>query len=1198
MLQLKDVTKSYKTAGFEQRALDGLSVTFRENEFAAILGPSGSGKTTLLNIIGGLDHPDAGDLVIDGISTQKYRDRDWDTYRNNRIGFVFQSYNLIPHQTVLANVELALTLSGVHKSERQRRAKRVLADVGLTEHINKKPSQLSGGQMQRVAIARALVNNPDILLADEPTGALDSKTSLQVMDILKKVANDRLVIMVTHNAELADNYANRIVNLSDGRVVSDSNPYAPATVTSSGKDIHRTAMSFLTSLSLSLSNLLTKKGRTIMTALAGSIGIIGIAAILSVANGVNAYIANVEEETLSQYPLTISRSGIDLTALMVDSGTTDSSASSDSTSSGSTDTSSTGTTGTTGTTGSATVPAGHVREVSMLSNLFSSVSTNDLASLKQFLDDDSQSQIAQYVNAIEYSYDLTPQIYLGNTSSGVYQANPGLISRMQASASGGMSSTLQSSFSLGMTMSVFSQLPNDSSLYENQYDVLAGRWPEAYNECVLVLGNNYRVSDYTLYTLGLRDPAILQQMIDDFSNQKEVVLPANNQSFSFQEFMNVDLRLVPAAEYYSYDSNYDVYVDRRDDTTYMSNLVAHAEPLHIVGVVGPAPDSTLSPLSTGVNYTPQLISYLMQQSAADPLVQKQLDNPGVDVFTGKTFEEANQSQGQSNFDMSKLLTIDTSGLSSAFNLDSSSMGSINFSNLIDPTSLLTSLPAMPSIDLASVLAHLDLSTLPMAGLTNFATSVLTSYLTDRMPDLATQVNQLAAGYQTWLGQPSSADPAVTNAAVLMAEIAPAIDATTVSALTSAAMTDFLAWAPLNAPGFNVADTTTYAAALQLWMAQPYTTLWFPAVTDTTLTNGDVLLGVIGSSVDSNLLMTALTNSVSSYLSDSNITIDSLTTTVAADFTTWLSDPTVAAAVQSSFAQNVDLTPFLNALSAQLSAYLQQAMTAYMMQFMTALQAQLASGLSTAMGQLSSNLSSAMNIDPATFAQAFKFNLSQDDLAALMMSMMNRQTKSLDGNLKLLGYADPTNPSQISIYPKDFVSKQSVLDILNGYNQRMKDSSEPDKVVVYTDIVGALMSSVTDIVNMISYVLIAFVAISLVVSSIMIGIVTYISVLERKKEIGILRSIGASKGDIAKVFNSETLLIGLVAGIIGISATLLLSIPANIIVYNWQGVRDIAQLPLVPALILIGISCLLSLVAGIIPSAAASRRDPVEALRSE
>ncbi|MEA5052787.1 MAG: ABC transporter ATP-binding protein, partial [Propionicimonas sp.] len=557
MLQLHDVRKSYTTAGFTQVALDDVSVSFRDNEFVAVLGPSGSGKTTLLNIVGGLDHYDGGNLVIDGIPTENYRDRDWDSYRNNRIGFVFQSYNLIPHQSVVANVELALTLSGVSRSARHERALAALDQVGLAEHAHKLPSQLSGGQMQRVAIARALINDPEILLADEPTGALDSKTSVAIMGLLTRIAGDRLVIMVTHNAELADQYATRVVQLKDGVIVADSDPYLPEQAGTSEKPGRRTSMSFLTAIALSFSNLMTKKGRTLMTAFAGSIGIVGIAAILALANGVNAYIKHVEEDTLSVYPLTIASQGFDMTAMLAASagGGQDDSADSP-----------------------AADGSGEVREARTLKRMFSSIGANDLASLKKYLDGDGGG-ISSSVNSIQYSYNVTPQIF--STAGGkVRQVNPdNSFSPLGFSAADSTNALLSAS----MSTNVFAAMPDDTRLVEGQYDVLAGHWPTSYDETVLVLSPGGRVSDFLLYAMGLRDPAELDEMVKQMADDEEIVTPSDSRSFTYDQLMAVDFTLVNATDYYVHDAVYDVWTDKSGDEKFLRDLVADGAELRIAG---------------------------------------------------------------------------------------------------------------------------------------------------------------------------------------------------------------------------------------------------------------------------------------------------------------------------------------------------------------------------------------------------------------------------------------------------------------------------------------------------------------------------------------------------------------------------------------------------------------------------------------
>jgi len=1212
VLQLVSITKAYETAGFKQTALDKLSVTFRDNEFAAILGPSGSGKTTLLNIIGGLDRADSGDLLIDGVSTKLYKDRDWDTYRNNRIGFVFQSYNLIAHQTVLANVELALTLSGVSKSERRRRAAQALDEVGLSDHLHKRPSQLSGGQMQRVAIARALVNNPKIVLADEPTGALDSTTSLQIMDLLTHIAKDRLVVMVTHNPDLAHDYANRTVTLSDGRILSDSNPVAPlpaagaeepagttdnaavteaaaeatteatgatagtratAEAASTAKPPKHSSMSFLTSIALSFSNLMTKKGRTIMTAFAGSIGIIGIAAILALATGVNGYINNVEKETLSQYPLSINKSGIDLTSLLTSSGLGGGS-SSNKTSNGST---------------TASAQADTVQENSILSNVFKTINTNDLASLKTFLDDNSQSHINPYVSSIEYTYDITPQIYLADTSKQVWQANPDMISSMMSgsssaigsvgSGSGGGTSRASSAMSMGMSMSAFNPLPRDTSLVKDQYDVVAGSWPTSWDQCVLVLSPEGKTSDYIAYVLGLRDPAQLQKMLTDFSNQKSITVPAGNQDFSYDQIMGVDLRLVEPSDYYTWDSTYHVYVDRQSDQAYMKGLIAKAESLHICGIIKPKPGSNLTALRPGVCYSPKLIDYLMGRSAQSAIVKAQLAKPGIDVFTGKTFAEANKEGGMSGFDMSKMFAVNTKGLSSALGsglsgLNLGSMGNIKLPSTLNADTLMKNMPALPAMDLSKMLGTLKPSDLPLDGLSKFATAVLTDYLNARLPAGEQQAQQILDGFTAYLQSPAAQ-------ATITAALPKIVDTAGLNTLATNVLTEYLNYCGAH----GITNPQDMIAGFPAWISQPTVSAEITAQ----------LAPLINTDALNNLVMKL----VQDYLASSGLSINGLVGGVASDFSSWLSEPAVMAKVQKQFAADVNLNPLMKKISASLGAYLQQMLKGFMTQFMAVLQKQLSSAMASSKSQLTGMLSSGLgSFNPSSLAGLFNFKMTQDQLAQLILSMMGTQQKSYDNNLQTLGYADIAHPSSISIYPKDFASKQQVLNILDNYNTRMKQSGQPKKVVVYTDLVGALMSSVTSIINMISYVLITFVSISLIVSSIMIGIVTYISVLERKKEIGILRSIGASKRNISNVFNAEALITGLAAGLLGVGITALICIPANIIVNHLLNVENIAHLQLAPAAILVGISCLLSFVAGLIPAAAASRRDPVEALRSE
>ena len=1090
MLQLLNICKSYTTADFTQTALDNVSVSFRDNEFVAILGPSGSGKTTLLNIVGGLDHYDSGNLIIDGISTEQYKDKDWDAYRNNRIGFVFQSYNLIPHQTVLSNVELALTLSGVSRAERHDRAVAALQKVGLGDHVNKKPSQLSGGQMQRVAIARALINDPEILLADEPTGALDSKTSVQIMDLLTEIANDRLVIMVTHNPELAEDYATRIVTLTDGVIRSDTDPYEPTAedMRVSEKPARRTKMSFLTALSLSFKNLMTKKGRTLMTAFAGSIGIIGIAAILSLANGVNNYIKSVEEETLSEYPLQIQSTGFDMTSMMLGAAT-----------------------GAGGNTGEAEGDGNQdkVGVTEMVTNMFSSIGSNDLASLKEYLDS-GQSDIDQYTNAIEYTYNVAPQIYSSNTDK-LRQVNPD-----KSLSALGLGSTASSNSLMSMSMStdVFYEMPSDPNLYESQYDVKAGHWPENHNEVVLVLTGNGNISDFMLYTLGLRDANEFDDMVKKFAAEEEVTAPDNIEQPTYDDILGITFKLVQATDYYVHDDEFNVWKDKTDDTDYMRNLVNNGEDVKIVGIVQPREDATATMLSSGINYPSTLTDYVIEQAASSTIVKDQLAHPDTNVFTDKPFGEEDDGEG---FDMQSLFTIDGDAIQAAFKFDESALTSGLSGMSLDLSGLSLDMGSLPAFDGSSI--ALDPSSIDMSNLVDFS---------DIKLDLG--------------------------------DVQPTMD----SAKMQAAMEDIMA-------GFN----PWYANWAQEQVAQGKV----PTMEDGAKAYleseevqkkiADAIMGSIDMKQATEALQTQLQQQLSAKMQQAV--------------------PAMAQALESQLQASI---------TTAMSSYMQNVLGAYMQQMQTALETQVSAAMQQSMNQIAANMSNAMSIDESAFANAFQMNMDENDLTELMMSMMGKEDASYDNNLKKLGYADFNKPSGIDIYPIDFESKEKVIGILDAYNDRMTADGEDDKVITYTDFVGTLMASVTDIVNMISYVLVAFVAISLVVSSIMIGVITYISVLERKKEIGILRSIGASKGDISRVFNAETIIVGFTAGVIGIGLTMLACIPANAIVYSLFDVANVASLPWQAAVILVAISVFLTFLAGLIPSSAASRKDPVEALRSE
>lgn len=1115
MLQLHNVSKSYTTADFTQVALDDVSIAFRDNEFVAILGPSGSGKTTLLNIVGGLDHYDSGNLVIDGVATEDYKDRDWDTYRNNRIGFVFQSYNLIPHQTVLSNVELALTLSGISRHERRRRAIDALEQVGLKEHVHKKPNQLSGGQMQRVAIARALINDPEILLADEPTGALDSRTSAQVMALLTEIANDRLVIMVTHNPELAETYATRTVNLLDGRIADDSNPYRPEEDAArlSQKSVRKTSMSFLTAIALSFNNLMTKKGRTLMTAFAGSIGIIGIAAILALANGVNEYIASVEEDALSLYPLTIQSQGMDFTSLF--------GASSDM--AGGTDESDSGAGG--DSTDSA-AGEGDVQELRMMTRMFESVGSNDLAALKVYLDGNGGG-INDQVNLIQYSYNVTPQIFSSDTSEGVRQVNPD--TTFSALGFGAASST-NALMASGMSTNVFGELVDDIAIIEGQYDVKAGRWPTAYNETVVVLTPNGGVSDFMSYAMGLRDASELDAMVEQMVNDEEIVTPTDTRSFTHEQLMGVSFKVVNATDYYVYDEQYNVWTDKQTDTEYLKGLVESGEDIRIVGVVQAKDGSTATALQPGIYYTPALTARLVTEAAETEIVRMQLNEPATNVFSGRTFLDEEENPEREGFDMASLVTVDEDAMASMFSFDASKLA-------FDPSALDFSMEdfsldpsAMPALDPADLLAGLDLDD-ALAGLD----------LTSGLGEIDLEAALAGIDY-----------------AALIEGIDFRVDAEQVADVANRMVQGYLEFC--TAEGLDPVDTQTNFP-LFLASADGQAIL---AETESLFGGAETGLGELQSR-----LLAALAESLG----------DAVQSQVDA----------VSAAIGEQ-------------LQASMATYMQQVLSTLAQQITaelgTALQEQIGAVLESSMGQLTSNMSGLMAIDANAFGEIFQFNMDEEELTQLMLSMMGTEQSSYDGNLAKLGYADYAKPSSIDIYPVDFESKGRVIEILDGYNEQMEAEGADDKVITYTDIVGTLMSSVTDIVNVVSYVLVAFVAISLVVSSIMIGVITYISVLERIKEIGILRSIGASKRDIRRVFNAETLIVGFVAGLLGIVVTSLLIIPANAIIYANFDIENVAILPGIAAAALVAISMGLTFLAGLIPSSAASRKDPVEALRSE
>lgn len=1254
MLQIKDIHKEYRTGNLVQRALDGVSLSLRDNEFVAILGPSGSGKTTLLNIIGGLDRYDRGDLIINGISTKKYKDRDWDSYRNHTIGFVFQSYNLIPHQTVLANVELALTISGVSKSERRRRAKEALEKVGLGAQIHKKPSQMSGGQMQRVAIARALVNDPEILLADEPTGALDSDTSVQVMDLLQGVAKERLVVMVTHNPELAQLYATRIVTVKDGRILSDTDPFvidSESMAPPVHKNMGKSSMSFFTALSLSFQNLKTKKARTLLTSFAGSIGIIGIALILSISNGVDKYITNMEEETLSEYPLQIQSTGVDLTSMMMGAATAQS---------GKKD--------------------GEVGVAQMVTNMFSKMNSNDLESLKVYLDS-NESSISQYANSVEYTYSVSPQIFLENGKN-IRQVNPDKSFSAMGLGSGSSNSIMSST----MSTDVFHEMPEDADLYKDQYDVKAGRWPENYKECVLVLTSQGDISDFLQYTLGLRDGKELDDMVQKFMAEEAVETPENEGPYTYDEILGKKFKLVNSTDYYEYDEEYKVWKDKSDNSSYMKKLVKNGEDLTIVGIVQPVEGATASMLTAGICYTPELTKHVIEKAASSEIVKQQLADEKINVFTGEEFgKEDNEN---SKFDMESLFSINADALQEAFqvdlsgfnmdlsslsglssglnvempdmpdmsalagniNLDESSMPDLSkliklddldldLSHMIDPEEILKNLPADQVPDMSQALKSVKFD-FTEEKVTALLKEVLTGYQESIKDKPEADMDKMQAALKQYLTSKEmnerlckdlqelvknnvnvdmSSEKLIAVAVGLMNQYQEYAKANGITQTDVASILAFLSQGEIQqqikeeAENLVKNSVTVNITTKQIWdlLMQDVVAAYPEYARNNSLPDpanlGTYFLEYMQTEDGQNRLMNGLMTLVDTSEVQTQFS-QAMETYMKAMMTSFTD--AIAKGIESKFTEIMEqvekqLTKGIQTAMEQMMGNISSGMQEAMQSVMTSVSSSLTSAMSQAMSGLGGlgsgmgNMEDALSINPEAFAKAIQMNMNEDDLSELMMSLLSSENFSYDGNLKKLGYADLNVPGGINIYPKDFESKSEIVGILDQYNADMEAAGEDEKVITYTDLVGTLMSSVTDIVNIISYVLVAFVAISLVVSSIMIGVITYISVLERKKEIGILRAIGASRHNVSQVFNAETFIIGFCAGAMGIGITLLLLIPANSIIRSLaDGVNVKAALPPVAAVVLIGLSVVLTLLGGLIPSRKAAKSDPVTALRTD
>ncbi len=982
MLELKNIKKSYKAGIGKVYALDDVSISFRDSEFVAILGPSGSGKTTLLNIVGGLDRYDSGDLIINSRSTEMYSDKDWDGYRNHSVGFVFQNYNLIPHQSVLANVELALTLSGVSKSERRRRAKEVLKKVGLGDQIHKKPNQMSGGQMQRVAIARALVNDPDILLADEPTGALDSKTSVQIMELIREISKDRLVIMVTHNPKLAKEYASRIIRIKDGKIRKDSDPYiadeAVETITEEPakkkdkkekKKSPRASMSFGTALSLSFNNLLTKKGRTLLTSFAGSIGIIGIALILSLSNGMQAYINSLERDTLASYPITIEAESFDLMQLL---GTVNNSKQN-----------------------IAEHDKDKIYKRPMLENSVADLEfkaqQNDLGRFKTFIELNSAA-FEPLCTDIKYGYDVDLQIFKSDTSNGVTRVRP--------------NDALEE---MGLTADtdVWEELVGDVELLDTQYDILAGKWPKNQNELVLFLDKNNEIDDVTLYALGLADVSSLEKN----DNKQESTEPIELEGYDYNEFLNLSFRLVPSTAYYQKDGN--VWVDKSDDDVYMKKVVDSAQEIKIVAIARPKPNAQSTVKGGTVGYMSSLTGYAMNIANNSEIVKQQKAEPDVDVFTGLRFESAAEKEK------------------------------------VSPTS---SRVSMPAVEFAAHKGTVPEVT-PVANTSDI--------------EVMTQEEIYAFIEENFEGEEKEK---LTEFVKLMLK----------DIRTASDRQKLIAYLDEMLEGTDTDSSTVYS---YLQMMNKETKLQ--------------LLSAIIIAVESN--------------------------------------------------QQVEI-PSKDELQGSTS-------------------------------KPGGNSKPSESVKPEEEKEKFSYS-------------------SYEENLYMLGAADIANPTSIELYPMNFEAKEKLVKIIDDYNAKQISEGKEEGTITYTDYVNLIMSSVTQVIDIVTYALVAFVAISLVVSSIMIGIITYISVLERTKEIGILRSIGASKRDISRVFNSETIIVGLTSGVIGILSTLVLIIPINAIVNSLAGIPNLAALPFIGGVMLIGISVVLTLVAGFIPARVAAKKDPVKALRSE
>lgn len=1120
MLQIKNISKTYKTGNFIQKALDDVSLNLRYNEFVAILGPSGSGKTTLLNIIGGLDKYDSGDLIINGISTKDYKDKQWDTYRNHTIGFIFQSYNLIPHQTILSNVELALTIAGISKKEKTKLALDALDKVGLKEQVHKKPNQLSGGQMQRVAIARALVNNPSIVLADEPTGALDTKTSIQVMDLLKEVAKDRLVVMVTHNPELAKEYANRIVNLKDGVIINDTNPYKGLeSGTNPGTNLPPAHMSFLTALSLSFNNLLSKKGRTILTAFAGSIGIIGISLILALSTGFQNYIDKIQDDTMSSYPLTIQSETTNVfTALLQAHLPNDKEEAGD----------------------------GLVHEQLMISSMMDSVGSNDLKSFINYLND-NEDLYKDDVKKISYAYSITPRIYTKDITDTIVQLNP---STLMSSIYSDSAASLLSSMSAANAMGIF--VESDKETLESNTNLIKGRYPEKYNEVMLVLKDKDKIPDLLVYSLGLRDNKVLNQLVNDIMTNHESNIKDEAKTFTYDELINRQLKLINTSDLYRYNSKYDTYEDMSNDKEYLEDIYNKSEDLIITGVAYCNDNSSL----TGIIYYDSLVDHVIEVAKDSDLVKKQLKNPDIDVFSGNKFDEDEEKSGLNFNDM---VSIDQDKLNNAFkfNLDTSAIKDTDYASII----------LNNSNDIKETITS---TTDSFVGVINNTYKSFGTTLIDSYNKMFTQTITLATSC------PNDNYVDVTNPSM----------------------------GCIFNEGDDYVEINGYKYVPNNYISTSYVYYGEYSPLDPNVKTVDFFINTFDSNGDFNNSIDLVCQNLKdkAYI---NLTKDDVKNTAYGMFKTYFDEVRKNENFDSTTnlikvddlidVDTVENTVLTNSAS---SIYGQAYNSAKELINMLA-----AKGVASAVQESTTPLikvfegmDKAISFDTQAFSSAFNFDMDDDELSRLMSSMLTSSSASYKNNLINLGYQDKEEPTSISFYFNDFESKDNFLNLIDTYNQQVKDE---DKDISYTDMTGLLMSSVSTIINAVTYVLIAFVSISLIVSSIMIAVITLISVMERTKEIGILRAMGASKRNVSSIFNAETFIIGLLSGFIGVGISSLLTIPINNLIHKLTDVYDInAVLNLKPALILVLISVLLTMLAGFIPSKKAAKQDPVIALRSE